>query len=173
MATPTGVLEAGFGPVGGEGSEPHRCRSTDGSPTGPSLLLGAAAVLPPVAGRGPLRCVDLHTALVEGACLVGMGRDRHHRLRLADQALDLFAAYLVASRRAAPADRSKDVVQAWLACADLADVQLSLAAAAADWLTEPASSDPLWKGGGQRCGCNPVQASTEELRSERLDQEPA
>jgi hypothetical protein len=134
MATLTGVREAGFGPVGREGSEPHPSRSTDGSPSGPNLLLVAAAVLPPVVGRGPLRCVELHTALVEGACLVGMGRDRHHRFRLADQAFDAFARYLVASGQAEPADRSKDIVRAWLARADLAEVQLTLAAAARHWL---------------------------------------
>jgi hypothetical protein len=133
MATPTGVREAGFGPVGDEGSDPHPFRSTDGSPSGPNLLLVAAAVLPPVVGRGPLRCVDVHTALVEGARLVGMG-DRHRRFRLADQAFDALARYLVTTGQAEPADRCKDIVRAWLARADLAAVQLTLAAAARHWL---------------------------------------
>jgi hypothetical protein len=105
-------------------------------------LVQAAAVLPVVVGCGPVRCVDVHTALYESARGRGMGRDRPHRLRLADEAFDLFAAYLVASGQAANAGRSSDTIWTWLVCPcqqtypGLAEVQLAFVAAGGYWQRE-------------------------------------
>jgi hypothetical protein len=89
-----------------------------------------------VVGRGPVRCVDVHTALYEAACVLGAGRDRPHRLRLADEALDLFVEFLVVSGHAEPARRARDAVRGWLPHASPVEAQLALAAAAAYWRVE-------------------------------------
>jgi hypothetical protein len=113
--------------------------------TGPDLLGEAVAVLPEVVGRGPVRCADVHTALYETACVLGVGRDRPHRLQLADEALDLFAAYLVAGRYAAPAARSSGTIRRWLIHTDQAEARMMLAAAAGHWrqvLVPPSGTMP-------------------------------
>jgi hypothetical protein len=96
----------------------------------------AGAVLPTVVGRGLVRCVDVHTALYEAAYVLGVGRDRPHRLRLADEALDLFVDFLVASGLAAVTRRGKETVRGWLTHAGRVEVQLTLAAAAGYWRRE-------------------------------------
>lgn len=136
MAALADVTEIGLWSVGDGVPEPHASRATGDRPVGPDLLAEAAAVLPVVVGRGPLRCVDLHTALHEAACMQGMGRDRPHRLLLADEAFDHLAAYLVAAGVAEPGERSKDTVRAWLLHLDQVEVQLTLAAAAGYWRRE-------------------------------------
>jgi hypothetical protein len=115
--------------------------------TGPDLLAIAAETLPSVIGAGPVLTVDLHAALFHAARLLGVGRDRWHRLRLADEAHDLFASYLVAGRHIEPAKRPTDTVRGWLARQDLLMVRLALAAASGHWrkeLESPSMATPMW-----------------------------
>lgn len=110
--------------------------------TGPDLLAVAAEVLPSVVGYGPVLTVDLHVSLYHAACLLRVGRDRWHRLRLADSAQDLFAAYLVVGRHVEPAGRPRDTVRGWLTRHDLLMVRLALVAASGHWRIE-LDSPPL------------------------------
>ncbi|MPZ27967.1 MAG: hypothetical protein GEV12_16540 [Micromonosporaceae bacterium] len=104
--------------------------------TGPDLLTEAAAVLPAVVGRGPVRWVEIHAAIYRAACTLGMGRDRPHRLRLADETLDMFTDYLVSAGLAEP---RKHPARGWLACAGLINVQMIVATAAGHWRRELAT----------------------------------
>jgi hypothetical protein len=133
MATLTDVSVIGVWPVGDGVSEPQARGATACGPTGPDLLGQAAVVLLEVVGRGPVRCADVHTALYEAACVLGMGRDRPHRLRLADEAFDLLADYLVVDQYAVPMGRSSRTVHGWLIHADRTRAQMVLAAAAGYW----------------------------------------
>lgn len=110
-------------------SELHARGATEPDPTGPAMFAEAALLLPEVVGCGPVRCVDVHTALYQAACLQGTGRDRPHRLRLADAALDQLASYLGWAGLAEPAGRSKDTVRGWLVHVDQLQVRLVIAAA--------------------------------------------
>jgi hypothetical protein len=136
MAALTGTSAIGVWAVGDGVSEPQARGATACGPTGPDLLGEAAAVLLAMVGRGPVRCADVHTALYEAACVLGMGRDRPHRLQLADEAFDLLAEYLVVDQFAVPAGRSSRTVRAWLAYADRTTPRLILAAAAGYWWRE-------------------------------------
>ena len=131
MATLANVSVFGICPVDDGVSGPQARGVTACGPTGPELLGEAAVVLPEVVGRGPVRCADVHTALQRAAGVLGMGRDRPHRLRLADEALDLLAAYL-AGGRCAPTDTSR-IIRAWFTGADLVSARMLLAAAAGYW----------------------------------------
>jgi hypothetical protein len=136
MAALTGGSELGLQSAGDGVSEPRARRATVDQPTGPDLLAEAGAVLPTVVGRGLVRCVDVHTALYEAAYVLGVGRDRPHRLRLADETLDLFVEFLVARGLAAVTRRGKETVRGWLIHVGRAEVQLTLAAAAGYWRRE-------------------------------------
>jgi hypothetical protein len=104
--------------------------------TGPDLLATAADMLPSVVGPGPVLTVDLHATLYQAACVLGVGRDRWHRLRLAEAAHDMFAAFLIAGRHVEAEPRSTDTIRRWLACQDLLMVRLALAAASGHWQRE-------------------------------------
>lgn len=133
MATLTDALTTGLWTVGAELSVLHASGVAGDGLTGPDLLADAAVVLPVVVGHGRPRSVDVHTALYRVAEARGAGRDRPHRLRLADEALEMFAAYLVAEEFGLPAARAKDVTRDWLAFRAQADTQRALRAAAAYW----------------------------------------
>lgn len=133
MAALAGFSEIGLWSAGDEVSEPHARRATVDRPTGPDLLAEAGTVLPMVVGRGLVRCVDVHTALYEAACVLGVGRDRPHRLRLADEALDLFAEFLIVGGHAVAASRARDTVRGWLFHVGRVEVQLTLAVASGYW----------------------------------------
>lgn len=106
--------------------------------SGADLLAEAAAVmLPVVVGRGQVRWVDIHAAIYRAACMRGVGRDRPHRLRLADETADMFTVYLVSVGLAGP---RKDPAMGWLAYPELLAVQFTLAAAAGYWRRELAAA---------------------------------
>lgn len=139
MTALAGCAEVELWPVGGGVSATHAGWATarwPTDPTVPDLLADAAGVLPMVVGRGPVRCVDVHTALYDAACGRGVGRDRPHRLRLADEALARFATYLVVEGVAVPAERIKELIGGWLTKVDLAEVRRWLVASARFWLPE-------------------------------------
>jgi len=143
MATLTDALTTGLWTVGAELSVLHASGAAGGGPTGPDLLADAAVVLPVVVGHGRPRSVDVHTALYRVAEARGAGRDRPHRLRLADEALEMFAAYLVAEEFALPAERAKDVARGWLAHRTQAETRGALRAAARYFRRVLATTD-LW-----------------------------
>lgn len=133
MVTVTGGVPGLQRPVGYRPLEAYPEWATHTWSTGPDLLAEAAVVLPAVVGRGLVRWVDIHAAIYRAACTRGMGRDRPHRLRLVDEALDMFTESLV---RAGLAEPRKHPVRGWLACAGLLDVRLALASAAGYWRRE-------------------------------------
>jgi hypothetical protein len=112
-------------------------------------LWHAAAILPVVMGTAmPVGCGDVHAALLEALRRLGIGRDRYHRLRLADEARDMFAAYLVAVGGAEPG-RPSDTVRGWMAFQDTTAVVLVLVDAAVFWRGElsacPAPARVGWR----------------------------
>jgi hypothetical protein len=129
MAALIDLPELGNGASGDEslGAQPT------GSGQSASLLAEAARSLPGVVGDGPVRCADVHTALYTAACRLGAGSDRSHRLRLADEAFDRFAAYLIWAGQAEPSRRESDPVRRWLIRATVVDTQQALTAAAGFW----------------------------------------
>lgn len=137
MAALIDASEAGRWPVA-DGAWPHSPGSAPPDRSiGPDLLAEAAVMLPVVVGRGRVRWVDIHAAIYRAACMQGVGRDRPHRLRLADETLDMFTGYLVSAGLAGP---RKDPALGWLAYPELLEVQLTLAAAAGYWRHELAAA---------------------------------
>jgi hypothetical protein len=102
----------------------------------PDLLATAAHSLPAVAGSGPVLAAEVQAALFESACVLGWGRDRWQRLRLADAAGEHFVAFLVAAGLAEAGGRATDALRRWLADQDLLMVRLALAAASGHWRHE-------------------------------------
>lgn len=118
-------------------------------PTGPDVFMLAAGLLPEVVGAGPVCSGCVHGALFEVLCRLGAGADRFHRLRLADEARDMFAAYVVAVGWAVPRERVSATVRGWVAMQDLTSLRAALTGAAGYWrrvLDPPVSSG--WDGGG-------------------------
>ncbi|MGH3678830.1 MAG: hypothetical protein ACRDT2_00660 [Natronosporangium sp.] len=137
MVTVTGGVPGFQRSVGYRPWEANPERATCTWSTGPDLLAEAAMVLPEVVGRGPVRWVDIHATIYRAACTRGMGRDRPHRLRLADEALDMFTESLVLAGLAEP---RKHPVRGWLAGTSMLDVQLALASAAGHYRLELATA---------------------------------
>lgn len=108
-------------------------------PTGPDVLVVAAHILPAVSNRLPL-AGDVHLVLVEALVRLGAGADRHHRLRLADDARDMLAAYLVTAGLTRPEAGSSATVRGWVVFQDLASVRRALAGAAWFWHAELAAA---------------------------------
>lgn len=104
-------------------------------PMGPEVLAVAAYVLPVVSSRFPFSG-DVHAALVEALARLGVGTDRHHRLRLADDARDMFATYLMVAGLTRPEASSSATVRGWVVFQDLATVRWALAGAAWFWRAE-------------------------------------
>jgi hypothetical protein len=129
MAALTDVVGPGISPIGG--GTPDDPPAGGGQPA--DLLAEAARALPAVVGDGPVRCADVHTALYVAACRLGVGRDRSHRLRMADEAFDRFTAYLIWAGHAEPSRRESDPVRRWLLWATVAETQRTLTAAAGYW----------------------------------------
>lgn len=121
-------------PVGYRPWEANPERATCTWSTGPDLLAEAAVVLPAVVGRGLVRWVDIHAAIYRAACTRGMGRDRPHRLRLADEALDMFTESLILAGLAEP--RKAPGPGLARRHTGMLDVQLALASAAGYWRRE-------------------------------------
>lgn len=104
-------------------------------PTGPDLLAYAAHLLPVVMSPFP-RYGEVHALLYEALGRLGAGVDRHHRLRLCDEARDMLAAYLVATGVARPASRASATMRGWIIGAGRAEVRAALAGAARFWRRE-------------------------------------
>ena len=86
---------------------------------------------------GRLPCYsDIQTVLYEALCQLGMGRDRHHRLELADEAQDMLAVYLLTTGRARPELRFSTTVRGWVVNRDLIGVRAALAGAGVYWRRE-------------------------------------
>lgn len=115
-------------------------------PTGPDVLVVAAHILPAVSSRLPL-AGDVHLVMVEALVCLGAGADRHHRLRLADDARDMLAAYLVVAGLTRPEERSSATVRGWVVFQELATVQRALAGAAWFWRAELAAAPSIPEGG--------------------------
>lgn len=119
-------------------------------PTGPEVLAVAAYLLPVVSSRLPFSG-DVHAALVEALDRLGVGADRHHRLRLADDARDMFATYLTGLGLAKPENRASETVRGWVVFHDLAGVQRALAGAAWFWCADLAAARSAPEGGWVCC----------------------
>lgn len=120
------------------------------------MLALAAHLLPEVVAPGQLLPFQVHPALVQAVTRLGLGEERYQRLRLAAEARDMFAAYLVAFAGALLEEGLPGrTVAGWViygAGHDLTIVQRALAAAGfwrrelRAWLVAPAS--PV-----RSCGC--------------------
>jgi hypothetical protein len=83
--------------------------------TSADLLLMAANLLPAVVGNGPMLSSDLHASLFSAVRLTPHGDDLGRSHLVADQAEELFAAFLV-GRRDVRAGRSvSHTVRGWVA----------------------------------------------------------
>lgn len=111
-------------------------------PVGPDVLALASDVL--VQMRRLPFSGDVYSALFEALIRLQLGTDRYHRLRLADEARDMFAAYLVTAGRAVVEERISATVDGWVIVQDLAAVCRALVEAAGFWRRE---LDP-WQSGG-------------------------
>lgn len=114
-------------------------------PTGPDVLALAAHILPDVIAPGLLLSFHIHPALVEAVTRLGLGDDRYHRLRLADEARDMLAEFLVIAGLAVRDVKPGRTVAGWMiygAGHDLALVQAALLAAAGFWRAELGAALP-------------------------------
>lgn len=112
-----------------------------GGPTGPDLLAYAAGSLPAVACAGPVLAGELHAALFDAARRL-RGAAAEHAHRLADEATDMFVAYLVGTGRAAPDLPLSDTLRGWLRDRHIDLARLELGAAAAWWRQVLAYGEP-------------------------------
>ena len=106
------------------------------APTGPDVLALAAYMLPMVVAPGGLASCDVYAAVAQAVDRLGLGRDRAHGLRLADEAVGLFAAYLTVAGEAVSDTSAGRTVQGWVlfgAGGDLISVQGALLAAVGFW----------------------------------------
>jgi hypothetical protein len=133
-------LSVDIGPIKGQLRPPRWVVIGRHRPTGPDLLRHGAALLSTVVDGGPVWAVDIHAVLYLAAVGLRAGRDRPHRLRLADEAVDLFVGYLVASGRAAPAVRVSGTLRGWLGRRGWEEVSCVLSAAADHWADELAKA---------------------------------
>src|SRR5690606_15925663 len=105
--------------------------------TGADALALAGELLPAVSGQLPC-CGDIHAALVEALVQLRADSDRYHRLRLADEARDMLAAFLVATGQARQQPRVSATVRGWAIRRDPAGLRRGLAEAARYWRAQPA-----------------------------------
>jgi hypothetical protein len=103
------------------------------------VLAVAAYILPAVSSGGLPLSGDVHAALLEALDRLETGAGRHHRLRLADDARDMFAAYLVAAGLTPAAESEGATVRGWVLFQDLTGVRRALADAAWFWRVELAA----------------------------------
>lgn len=104
--------------------------------TGPDVLAHAAHVLPLVVAGCLPYSGDVHAALFEALTQLGVGTDRYHRLWLADEAWDMFAAHLVVAGQAVPEPLTSDIIRGWVICQDLDGLRWALVEAACFWRRE-------------------------------------
>jgi hypothetical protein len=101
-------------------------------PTGADVLAVASHFLPWVSVGGPFSG-DVHAALFGALEALGVGGDRYHRLRLADEARDMLAAYLMTARHAVCEARVSDTMRGWVIFQDLTEVRRTMVDAAGHW----------------------------------------
>jgi hypothetical protein len=100
------------------------------------VLLVAAELLPVVAGGTRVRYGDLHQTLFDTLSLLRPSLGEPHLHRLADEALDLLAGYLMVARLVDPQGRTSQTVRTWMVYQDLAGIRLALAGAGRFWHRE-------------------------------------
>jgi hypothetical protein len=93
-------------------------------------MLMAADLLPAVVGNGPLLSSDLHASLYSAVRMMPHGDDRGRAHLVADQAEELFAAYLVAVGEVLPGRCVSHTVRGWAAGAPIEVATRQLRAAA-------------------------------------------
>lgn len=98
--------------------------------TSADLLCMAADLLPAVVGNGPMLSSDLHASLFSAVRLMPHGEDMGRAHLVADQAEELFAAFLVASHAVSASHPVSRTVRGWVAGAPVAVVARELRAAA-------------------------------------------
>jgi hypothetical protein len=104
------------------------------------VLAVASHFLPWVSVGGPFSG-DAHAALFGALEALGMGSDRYHRLRLADETRDMLASYLVAAGHAVCEARVSDTMHGWVIFQDLQGVRRRMVEAGGYWRHV---LDPQW-----------------------------
>jgi hypothetical protein len=115
--------------------------------TGPDLLARAAVLLSAVVGPGPMMGSDVHAALTQAA-RVRAGDDFAEAYRLADEASEMFTAWLIEIGEANPYQPASQVLRGWLLHRRLGTVSYALRAAAERWRAVLVTE--LAAGGGAR-----------------------
>lgn len=98
--------------------------------TSADLLCMAADLLPAVVGHGPMLSSDLHASLFSAVRLMPHGEDLGRAHLVADQAEELFAAFLVAIGAVSAAHSVSRTVRGWVAGTPVEVVARELRAAA-------------------------------------------
>jgi hypothetical protein len=124
------------------------------APTGPDVLAVAAHLLPIVIAPCRLASCDVYTVVQQSIERLAMGSDRAHRLVLTDEAVALFAAYLVMAGEAVEECSPHRTVEGWVIFEtgfETIAVQRALVAAARYWrrqldpsLVRPATLQRWW-----------------------------
>ncbi|HEY2668877.1 MAG TPA: hypothetical protein VGJ07_00730 [Rugosimonospora sp.] len=110
--------------------------------TGAGLLAMAADLLPTVVGDGPMLSSDVHATLYSAARVLPGGDDRGRAHLVADQAEEMFAAYLVAAGETGPARSPRHTVRGWVTGSPMWAVARGLRAAAR-YFWRPGAHQPL------------------------------
>ena len=110
--------------------------------SGAGLLAMAADLLPAVVGDGPMLSSDVHATLFSAACVLPGGDDRGRAHLVADQAEEMFAAYLVAAGETGPARSASHTVRGWVSGCPMWAVSHGLRAAALHFW-RPGAHQPL------------------------------
>jgi hypothetical protein len=102
--------------------------------TGPDVLGRAAVLLPAVVGPWPMLGGDLRTAFMHSIRMRGADDSQAHRL--ADEATEMFAAWLVEIGEADGNQPASRVLRGWLGARRMSTVVYALRAAAEHWRAE-------------------------------------
>jgi hypothetical protein len=95
-----------------------------------------------VVGNGPVLGSDVHATLFSAACVLPGGDDRGRAHLVADQAEEMFAAYLVAAGETGPARSASHIVRGWVTGCPMWAVACGLRAAARHFW-HPEAHQPL------------------------------
>lgn len=109
---------------------------------GAGLLAMAADLLPAVVGDGPMLSSDVHATLYSAARVLPDGDDRGQAHLAADQAEEMFAAYLVAAGETDRVGSPRHTVRGWVSGAPMWAVARGLRAAAG-YFCRPETHQPL------------------------------
>jgi hypothetical protein len=108
--------------------------------TGAGLLAMAADLLPTVVGDGPMLSSDVHATLFSAASVLPGGDDRGRAHLVADQAEEMFAAYLVAVGETGSTGSASHTVRGWATGSPMWAVIRGLRAAAGHFRRSAAHS---------------------------------